>query len=96
MLQRGSEGAGDEAAYQLARVIEGHEPTDWKPITTVGRGVREIRIREHGDQYRIIYIAALVDAIYVLHAFQKKTRQTSKQDIDLARRRLKSITNNYP
>ena len=56
----------------------------------VGSGVKEIRIHLLGE-WRVIYIAKLHEAVYVLHAFQKKTRKTSRQDIDLARQRYKQI-----
>ena len=77
-----------EAGYQLDRVQFGLEPSDWKPMPTVGRGVREIRIHHEG-QYRVIYVAKFDDAVYVLHAFQKKTQKTRWQDVEIARRRLK-------
>ena len=80
-----------EAGYQLNRVQFGLQPSDWKPMTTVGRGVREIRIH-HERQYRVIYVAKINDAVYVLHAFQKKTQKTKKQNIEIARRRLKEIS----
>ncbi len=79
-----------EAGYQLDRVQFGLEPNDWKPLTTVGSGVREIRIH-HEAQFRVIYVAKFDDAVYVLHAFQKKTQKTRKQDLEIARRRLKAI-----
>ncbi len=79
-----------EAGYQLDRVQFGLEPSDWKPIPIVGRGVREIRIHHEG-QYRVIYVAKFDDAVHVLHAFQKKTQKTRTQDIEIARRRLKEI-----
>ena len=79
-----------EAGYQLNRVQFGLEPSDWNPLTTVGSGVREIRIHHEG-QFRVIYVAKLDDAVYVLHAFQKKTQKTRKQDIEIARSRLKAI-----
>lgn len=66
------------------------EPSDWKPMTTVGGGVREIRIH-HGGQYRVIYVTKFDDAIHVLHAFQKKTPRAPKRDLEIARRRLKAI-----
>ena len=59
-------------------------------MTTVGVGVREIRIH-HAGQYRVIYVAKINHAAHVLHAFQKKTQKTRKQDIDIAKRRLKEI-----
>jgi phage-related protein len=79
-----------EAGYQLDRVQFGLEPSDWKPMTTIGGGVREIRIHHEG-QYRVIYVAKIHDAVYVLHAFLKKTQKTRKQDVEIARRRLKEI-----
>lgn len=79
------------AGYQLQRVQEGHEPDDWKPMRTAGRGVREIRIREEAGAFRVIYIASLPDAVYVLHAFQKKTRKTARGDLDLAAARFAEL-----
>ncbi len=66
------------------------EPGDWKFMPTVGMGVREIRIHQ-GNQYRVIYVAKIDDAIHVLHAFQKKSQRTRKRDIEIAKRRLKQI-----
>lgn len=77
-----------EAGYQLDRVQHGLQPDDFKPMPTIGQGVEEIRIRDNNGAYRVIYTARLADAIYVLHAFQKKTQTTSKQDIDLAKQRF--------
>ena len=85
-----SEVAKREAGYQLDRVQRGLDPVDWKPMTSVGQGVREIRIKHEG-QYRVICIAKFRDAIYVLHAFQKKTQKTSNQDIETAKRALKTL-----
>ncbi len=79
-----------QAGYQLYRVQSGLDPDDWKPIVAVGSGVYEIRIHEAGE-YRIFYIAKRENAIYVLHAFQKKTQKTRQADIDLAKQRLKNL-----
>ena len=76
-----------EAGYQLDRVQRGLDPTDWKPIKSVGQGVREVRI-QHDGQYRVIYVASFEETIYVLHAFQKKTRKTNRPDLDTAKRAL--------
>mgnify|MGYP001094649810 CR=1 FL=1 len=75
---------------RLLRVQLGFEPTDWKPMTSVGTGVKEIRI--HADTAcRVLYIAKLEEAVYVLHAFVKKSRTTAKHDIDLAKERLRQL-----
>ncbi|TPJ79270.1 type II toxin-antitoxin system RelE/ParE family toxin [Mesorhizobium sp. B2-6-2] len=76
-----------EAGYQLDKVQNEQLPTDWKPMTTVGKGVLEIRIRDETGAFRVIYTAKFADAIYVLHCFQKKTQKTSKTDLDLAAKR---------
>lgn len=83
------ENARSEAGYQLSKVQLGHDPDDWKPMKTVGAGVREIRVRDASGAFRILYLATLPDRVLVLHAFQKKTQQTSQKDIDLAARRLR-------
>jgi len=79
------------AGYQLFQVQIGEDPSDWKPMASIGAGVREIRIRQASGAFRIIYLTAIGDAVHVLHAFQKKTRATAKRDIDLAKARLRQI-----
>ena len=80
-----------KAGFQLDQVQHGRDPDDWKPMGSVGSGVREIRIQEDGDAYRVMYVTKLGDAIYVLHCFQKKTQKTSKNDLDLATRRYREL-----
>jgi phage-related protein len=77
-----------EAGYQLDRAQHGLDPTDWKPIPTVGKGVREIRIRAEG-QFRVIYLTQSPNLVVVLHAFQKKSRKTPKHEVDQARRNFR-------
>ena len=77
-----------QAGYQLSGVQHGREPTDWKPLTTVGVGVREMRIRDAAGAFRVIYLANLPDRVLVLHAFAKKTQATPQRDLDLAAGRL--------
>lgn len=79
-----------EIGIELMRVQAGLMPTDFKPMAAVGAGAYEIRVRL-GGAWRVIYVAKLDDAIYVLHSFQKKTQQTAKADIELAARRYKLI-----
>lgn len=82
------EGIRYKAGVELRAVQRGLEPNDWKPLKAVGQGVREIRLREAGGAFRIIYLATLPDRVLVLHAFQKKTQQTAQRDIALAAKRL--------
>lgn len=82
--------ARQRAGYELYQVQCGLDPSDWKPMPAVGPGVREIRV--HTDlEHRIIYVARFGAGVYVLHAFEKKSRKTLKADIELARIRLSAI-----
>jgi len=79
-----------EAGVQLGRVQLGKDPMDWMPMSSVGLGVCEICVRL-GGAYRVIYIAKFAEAIYVLHAFQKKSRKTARLDMELAQLRFKRL-----
>ena len=81
------------AGFEPRAVQNGLEPTDWKPINVIAPGVKEIRIHVLGE-WRVICVAKLRDAVFVLHAFQKKTQKTSQHDIDLSRQRYKQIGGN--
>lgn len=85
------EPARKEAGVQLHKVQQGLEPSDWKPMASVGQGVREIRIRDEAGAFRVLYITRIEDAVFVLHASQKKTQQTAKRDLDFAAARLWQI-----
>ena len=78
------------AGYELRRIQRGLMPTDWKPMLSVGSGVNEIRIHT-GVEHRVLYVAKFEEAVYVLHAFEKKSRQTRDTDLALARERLKQV-----
>lgn len=89
-VRRFPEAARRQVGWQLYSVEQGFEPADWKPMPAVGPGVRELRIHAEGE-FRVIYTASLGPAVYVLHAFGKKSRRTSKADIELARQRLRLL-----
>ena len=78
------------AGFELYAVQSGLEPADWKPMQAIGPGVKEIRIHVLGE-WRVMYVAKFSDAVYVLHAFKKKSQKTSRQDIELARQRYNRI-----
>jgi phage-related protein len=76
--------------FQLRLVQQGADPVDWKPMPMVGPAVREIRVHTEGA-HRVFYVAALAEAVYVLHAFEKKTRKTSAHDLELGRTRFRAL-----
>jgi phage-related protein len=78
------------AGFELWQVQSGLMPSDFRPIFNIGPGVYEIRVRVMGE-WRVIYVARFASAVYVLHAFQKKTQKTAQADIELARRRYKQV-----
>ena len=80
------------AGHQIHQLQRGGRPDDFKPMPSIGRGVEEIRIRDRAGAFRVIYTARLANAVYVLHAFQKKTQETPQHDIDLAKSRYKALT----
>lgn len=79
-----------EIGYQLYKAQTDLDPSDWKPMVGIGPGVQEIRVHAE-NEYRVIYVAKLQDAVYVLHAFMKKTNRTPKGDLALASARFKQV-----
>jgi len=90
-LRNFPEDARQDAGYQLDKVQRGEQPDDFKPMPSIGKGVEEIRVRDDTGVYRVVYTARLADAVYVLHAFQKKTQATAKRDIELAKKRFTEL-----
>lgn len=78
------------AGFQIDTVQRGKDPSDWRPMHSIGPGVREIRIYADGA-FRVIYVARFEEAVYVLHCFQKKTQKTRQADLDLAKARYQAI-----
>ena len=78
------------AGFELGFIQRGLDPSDWKPLSEVGAGVREIRIHVLGE-WRVLYVAKFTEVVYVLHAFQKKTQKIRREDIELARMRYRQI-----
>ncbi len=86
------EAARHEAGTELRHVQQGEQPTDWKPMVTVGQGVYEIRVHADGE-YRVLYVAKFSESVYVIHAFEKKARRTAKHDIAIAAKRYRQLMN---
>ena len=88
--------AMDDTGHQLFRVQRGLDPDDWKPMPSIGTGVREIRVRDSSGAFRTIYLATRPEAIYVLHCFRKKSQKTAREDIEVARQRLARVPRRAP
>lgn len=91
-LRNWPKAARQDMGRQIDRVQKGLDPSDWKPMPSVGRGVREIRVHDAGGIYRSVYTTKVVDSVYVLHVFVKKSRKTPVKDIRLAKSRLKALS----
>ena len=89
-LRRFPEAVRAIAGFQLRRVQGGLDPNDWRPMPSVGPSVREIRIHT-GLEHRVLYVAKFAESVYVLHAFEKRSRKTASADVELARRRLAMV-----
>lgn len=85
------EDARRQLGFDLREVQCGRAPRDWKPMPPVGAGVVEIRVRDSEGAFRLLYVAKFAEAIYVLHAFQKKSQKTPALDIELARARYAAV-----
>lgn len=81
-----------QTGIELYAVQAGENPDDWRPMPSIGMGVNELRIHA-GNEYRVIYVAKFPEAVYVLHAFEKKTRATPREDFDHAARRYRELLN---
>ena len=81
--------ARTRAGHELFMVQVGRNPENWKPMASLGPGACEIRVRDPTGAYRVIYVARFADAVYVLHAFHKKTQKTARVDLDLAKQRYR-------
>ena len=82
-----------DLADVLARLDEGHNlgmPLS-RPMPSIGKGVHELRFRDRSGIYRVVYFLAGAGAIWLLHAFMKKTQQTPRQNIELAQKRLREV-----
>jgi len=83
-------GARRRTGQELRRVQAGGLPIAWKPMPGIGPGVKELRVQA-GGAYRVIYLAKFAEAVYVLHAFEKKSRKTARLDVELARQRYRNL-----
>ena len=77
--------------FQLRLLQQGEQPTDYRPMFSIGQGVFELRDQDMRSWYRVIYLARIRDVVHVLHCFEKKSRETPQKEIKIARQRLKLV-----
>ena len=95
-LKRFPKNVMHDAGYQLAQLQAGATPADFKSLAAIASGVRELRIHDgYSGTFRVVYVSKLRDAIYVLHAFHKKTLKTSPQDVALVRQRYQQLIQEF-
>jgi phage-related protein len=90
-LREFPETARKQAGYELRKLQRGEIPDDWRPFPEIGPGASEIRIDCPDGWFRVMYVAKFEEAVYVLHSFQKKTRKTSRGDVEIARTRYRTV-----
>lgn len=78
------------AGFELRRVQQGLQPTDYKAMPTVGPGVEEIRVHTK-QEHRVFYLARFEEGVYVLHAFEKRSRKTPGRELEVGRARLQEV-----
>ena len=81
----------ETTGFQLFKVQQGNDPDDWKPMRTVGPGVRELRVRDESGAYRVFYVAKFQEAVYVLHVFEKRSQKTARADLELGKTRYADL-----
>lgn len=77
--------------FDLRLLQQGQQPTDYRPMSSIGPGVFELRDQDERAWYRVIYLSRVRDVIHVLHCFEKRSRETPMKDINTARQRLKAV-----
>ena len=91
VLQSFPDGVRENLGFQLWQLQQGERPADYRPLSSIGTGVFELRGQDERAWYRVIYLSRINDVIYVLHCFEKKSREMPRRDFDTARRRLKAV-----
>ena len=80
-----------DAGRQIDKVQRGKQPENFKPMPAIGKSGEEIRLWDDTGTFRVRYTARLADAVYFLHAVQKKSQTTSRRDIDTAKARFAQL-----
>ncbi len=85
------EEARQNLGFQLRLLQQGQQPTDYRPMSTIGPGVFELRDQDERAWYRVIYLSRVRSVVHVLHSFEKRSRETPAKEIRTARQRFKAV-----
>lgn len=91
VLQEFPDGVRQNLGFELWQLQQGERPKDYRPLPSVGTGVFELRDQDERSWYRVIYLSRINDVLYVLHCFEKKSREMPRKDFEKARQRLKAV-----
>jgi phage-related protein len=90
-LQAFPEDVRQNLGFQLWQLQQGEKPTDYRPLALIGTGVFELRDQDERAWHRVVYLSRINDVIYVLHCFEKKSRDMPRRDFEKAKQRLKAV-----
>jgi len=91
VLRAFPEGVRQNLGFELWQLQQGQRPADCRPLPSVGAGVFELRDQDERAWYRVVYLSRINDVIYVLHCFEKKSREMPRRNFETAKRRLKAV-----
>jgi phage-related protein len=91
VLQTFPEHVRQNLGFQLWRLQQGERPSDYRPLSSIGTGVFELRDQDERAWYRVVFLSRINDVIYVLHSFEKKSREIPRKDFEKAKQRLKAV-----
>ena len=91
VLQTFPEGVRQNLGFQLWQLQQGERPCDYRPLSSIGTGVFELRDEDERAWYRVVYLSRINEVIYVLHCFEKKSRQMPRKEFEKAKQRLKAV-----
>jgi phage-related protein len=91
VLRAFPEGVRENFGFELWQLQQGERPLDFRPLPSIGHGIFELRDQDQRTWYRVVYLSRIEDVIYVLHCFEKKSREMPKRDFEKARQRLKAV-----
>jgi len=91
VLQAFPEEVRQNLGFQLWQLQQGERPGDYRPLPSIGTGVFELRDQDERAWYRVVYLSRINDVIYVLHCFEKKSREMTRKEFGKAKQRLKAV-----